>query len=181
MPQDIGVSLHGRRVGLAAAGPGISAGLVINHVAPTNHQTLLGLSRTIQLTSAQLLALNATPIALLPAPDAGIATVVTRWAIYKPAGTAYAGVAAGADLVLKYTGAAGAQVSSVIETTGFLDQATDQNRVAGMPGSTGATAGDYAPINAPVVIHILASGLTTGTSPLWVRIWYDLIPLNYTV
>lgn len=180
MPVDIGVSLHGRRIGLAAAQSGRGQGLVINH-ALTNHQTLLGVYQTTVVTSAQLLALNATPQAIIAAPDAGIAIVPTRMAIYKPAGTAYGGIAAGEDLVLKYTNASGAQITGVVETTGFLDQATAQTRVVGMPGATGTTAGDYAPVAAtPAVLHLLVGEITTGDSPLYVRVWYDLIPTVFT-
>lgn len=184
MPVDIGVSLHGRRIGLTqpggGPGGGHSSGLVINHGIP-NSQTLLGVYRTVTVTNAQVLALNATPQTIILAPDAGIAVVPTRWAVYKPAGVAFGGIAAGEDLVLKYTNAAGAQISSVIETTGFLDQTTAQTRIAGMPASTGATAGDYAPVAAaPVVLHLLTGEITTGDSPLYVRVWYDLTPVVFT-
>lgn len=133
------------------------------------------------ITSAQLLALNATPITVVAAPGAGLAIIPQRVVIYKPAGTAYAGIAVGEDLVLKYTNGSGAQCSSVIETTGFLDQTTAQTRVAGMPGSVTTTAGDYAPVaNAAVVLHLLVGEITTGTSPLYVRTFYDIIKTVFT-
>lgn len=184
MPHDIQTSLHGRVFGIGAAnggpGGGHGRGLIINHGLP-NQQTLLGMHRTVTVTAAQVLALNATPQTIILAPDAGIAVVPTRIAIHKPAGTAYGGIAAGEDLVLKYTNGSGAQCSSVIETTGFLDQTTAQTRVAGMPGSTGSTAGDYAPVAAAaVVLHLLTGEITTGDSPLYVRVWYDLIPTVFT-
>lgn len=180
MPVDIGVELHGRRCGLSAPGPRRGTGIVINHLG-SNSQTLLGYYETVTVTSAQLLALNATPQTIIAAPDAGIAIVPTRMAIYKPAGVAYGGIAAGEDLVLKYTNAAGAQITGVIETTGFLDQTTAQTRVVGMPASTGATAGDYTPVAAaPAVLHLLTGEITTGDQPLYVRVWYDLIPVVFT-
>ena len=58
---------------------------------------------TVTITSAQLLALFATPQEVIPALGAGKAAVPTMVTMYKPAGTAYAGIAAGEDLVLKYT------------------------------------------------------------------------------
>ena len=174
---DIQVSLHGRRFGLAAEDDG--GGLIINR--RTNTQSLVGMYTTKTITSAQVLALVATPITVLAAQGSGIAIIPTRVAIYKPAGTAYAAVAAGEDLVLKYTNASGAQCSAVIETTGFLDQTTAQTRIAHPPSHTGATAGDYAPVaNAAVVLHLLAGEVTTGDSPLYVRMWYDLIPTVFT-
>lgn len=130
-----------------------------------------------QVTTGQLLALNATPQTIIAAPGAGLAIIPRYMVIAKPAGTAYAGIAAGEDLVLKYTDASGAQCSGVIEATGFLDQATAQVRYVGMPGATGSTAGDVAPVaNAAVVLHLLTGEIITGTSALNVRVVYDVVP-----
>ena len=114
----------------------------------------------------------------MPAPIAGYANLVNRIAIYKAAGVAYAGIAAGEDLVAKYTDGSGAQVSSVIETTGFLDQATAQTRYAGPPGSTSTTAADVKPVAAAaIVLHLLSGEITTGNQDLIVWTWYDTVPL----
>lgn len=169
MSVEILTELHGRRCGLSRAGS-----IVLNKT--DGSQELIGSSALKLITSAQLLALNATPITVVPAAPAGIAYILTKAAIRKPAGTAYAGIAAGEDLVFKYTNASGAQCSSVIETTGFLDQTTEQIRMVGMPGSTGTTAGDYAPVPAAaIVLHLLSGEITTGNSPLHVRVWIDEI------
>lgn len=171
---DMLTSLHGRKFGIGTRG-----GLVFTH--NSGAQSLLGVYRTVAITSAQLLALNATPQPILPAFGAGIAAIPLRMALYKPAGTAYAGIAAGEDLVLKYTNGSGAQCSGVVETTGFLDQATAQTRMVGLPGSTGTTAGDYAPVaNAAVVLHLLSGEITTGDSALYVRVWYDVLDTVFT-
>ena len=115
----------------------------------------------------------------LAAPGSGYALAFQRAMLYKPAGTAYSGVASGEDLVFKYTDGSGAQVSSVIETTGFLDQATAQVRYVGMPGATTTTAGDVKPVdNAAIVLHLLTGEITTGDSPLVVRVWYDILPMT---
>jgi hypothetical protein len=165
---DIRKSLHGRDLGIGPTGE-----LVINK--DTGEQSVLGLSANKIITSAQVLALFTTAIAVIPTPGAGLIAVPRLAQVYKPAGTAYA-VGAGSDLVLKYTNAAGAQCSSVIETVGFLDQATAQNRFVGMPGATGATAADVNGVaDAAVVLHCLSANPTTGTSLLSVRVWYDII------
>jgi hypothetical protein len=167
-------SIRGRRIGLTsdgrlAVGPDGAA------------QTLFGPAPTVTITSAQVLALNATPISVVAAPGAGLAVIPSRVMIHKPAGTAYGGIAAGEDLVLKYTNGSGAQCSSVVETTGFLDQTTAQTRVAHAPGSMTTVAGDYAPVaNAAVVLHLLVGEITTGNSPLYVRVWYDIVPTVFT-
>ena len=64
----------------------------------------------VQISSAQLLALNATPIQLVAAPGAGFALILVGMLIQKPAGVAYAGIAAGEDLSVKYTDGSGAEV-----------------------------------------------------------------------
>lgn len=162
------ISLHGRQLryvtesGCFEKG---SAGLIIGAIKKTT------------ITSAQLLALNATPQTIIPAPGAGLANILTRLQVYKPAGTAYGGIAAGEDLVAKYTNGSGAQVSSVIETTGFLDQTTAQHRYAGLPGAVTTTAADVTPVaNAAVVLHLLTGEITTGDSNLIVWAFYDVIP-----
>lgn len=167
-------SIHGRRLGL-----GPNDELILN--SQKGVQSLVSASAYKLISSAQLLALNATPQSIIAAPGAGLAIIPLRVAIHKPAGTAYSGIATGEDLVLKYTNGSGAQCSGVIETTGFLDQATAQTRVVGMPGATGTTAGDYAPVaNAAIVLHLLTGEITTGTSPLHVRVWYDVIQTAFT-
>jgi hypothetical protein len=171
---DILTSIRGRLFGLAPDGR-----FVFNRSG--GGQDLLGPSPTVTVSSAQLLALNATPKTLVAAPGAGFAIIPKRVLIYKPAGTAYAGVAAGEDLVLKYTDGSGAQCSSVIETTGFLDQATAQTRVAHAPGSMTTVAGDYTPVaNAALVLHLLSGEIITGTSPLYVKVWYDVVQTVFT-
>lgn len=163
-------SIVGNRLGLTDEG-GLQA-----FNPDTNRGALLGQSKVIFVTAAESIALFTTPKTLLPAPGAGKAIVVERVTIHKPAGTAYAGVAVGEDLVLKYTNAAGQQISSVIETTGFVDQATAQTRLAFPPASTGATAGDITPAaNAAVVLHQLVGDMTTGTTGLYVQVRYDVI------
>lgn len=139
-----------------------------------------GCSRVTTITSAQLLALFATPQSIVPAPGAGLANILHRIALRKAAGTAYAGVAAGEDLVAKYTDASGEQVSSHIETTGFLDQTTAQIRYARAVGADAAVS-DITPVaNAAIVLHLLVGEITTGDTPLIVKVWYDIINTTFT-
>lgn len=174
-------SLHGRRIGLD-----VNNNLVMER--PSDGSTNIVVSNDLTkgsvykvITSAQLLALNATPISIVTAPGAGLAIVPYLVTVRIDAGTAYGGIAAGEDLVLKYTDGSGGQCSSVIETTGFLDQTTAQVRYAGMPGSTGSTAGSVVPVaNAAVVMHLLSGEITTGNSPLYVKVWYYVVPTVFT-
>jgi hypothetical protein len=179
---EILTEIHGRKIGLD-----VSNNLVmprrngaVETVVYSADDMYKGVA-TVTVTSAQVLALNATPITIVAAPGANLAIVPTRVVIRHGGGTAYGGIATGEDLVLKYTNGSGAQCSGVIETTGFLDQTGAQIRTATGPASTGATAGDFAPVaNAAVVLHLLVGEITTGNFPLIVRCYYDVIPTNFT-
>ena len=134
----------------------------------------IAMTTVVALTSAQLLALNATPITVLSAAASGYAYRILNVEVYKPAGTAYAGIAAGEDLTLKYTNASGATLAT-IETTGFLDQATAQTRFGAV------TATDITPVAAAAVVaHLLTGEITTGTSDIYLRITYRLVPTTFT-
>jgi len=170
-------SLFGRQVGLSPGG-----NLVLNKQGAGGEprmQEVFDRHVCKFITAAQSLALNATPIEVIAAPGAGRFIVPRKWAVYKPAGTAYAGIATGEDLTLKYTNSSGVQVASPIETTGFLDQATAQASWAGMKGTGDNTtpASALAVANAAVVIHQLVGEITTGDTGYYVNVWYDEYPL----
>jgi hypothetical protein len=128
----------------------------------------------VQVTSAELLALFATPISVLSAPGAGFAHIFKRATIAKPAGTAYAGIAGGEDLSFKYTNASGLALAGC-ETTGFLDQTSVQVRevfaYTQVSGISQITPVD----NAAVVIHLLVAEIITGNTPLNIDIFYDTV------
>jgi hypothetical protein len=108
------------------------------------------------------------------APAAGLMNVFEGIVISKPAGTAYAGIAGGEDLAVKYVNAAGAALATV-EATGFLDQATVQTRYA--PAYRAASAvNDITPAASAIVLHMLTGEIITGTSPLNCRVYYRQIP-----
>lgn len=138
--------------------------------------------RTVQLSAAQVLALNATPVELVPAPGANKALIFEGAVIHKPAGTAYAAVAAGEDLSIKYTNASGLEVG-VCEMTGFADQTTAQTRfIRAIDGrdvaavTSAGTPSSIAPVaNAALVAHMLVGEITTGDSVFNVRIFYRVV------
>jgi hypothetical protein len=125
----------------------------------------------VTISSAELLALNATPKTIVAAPGAGKALVFENIQLFLDYNTtAYDGIAAGEDLSVKYTNAAGQQVASV-EATGFLDASADALRYGY------ETVQDKTPVaNAPLVLHMLAGEIATGNSPLKVRTFYKVIP-----
>lgn len=168
----IGLDHDGKLVGNPHAG-------LTGYDAEVNYG-LEGLRKTT-ITSAQLLALNATPQIIVPAAPSGFVNIFQGMALQKPAGTAYAGIAATEDLVAKYTDASGQQVSAYVEPVGFLDQTTAQQRYVGPIASIGTTtAGDVTPLNAAIVLHLLVGEITTGTGGLIVWAWYRRLPLLLT-
>lgn len=126
------------------------------------------------VTSAQVLALFATPQTVVPAPGAGKCLIFVGARITLDyGGTAYV-ADAGDDIVFKYTNAAGVTVSVPTESTGFLTATSDQVRWAGA-----VTTADITPaVNAPLVIHILTSEVITGNSPLKVRTFFRIVPTD---
>lgn len=163
-------TIEGRRLALSPLG-----GLVLTR-DKDNTVSLLGEAIKTRITSAQVLALNGTPRTVVPAIT-GVAIIPIRFAIHKPAGTAYAGIGATEDLVLRYTNASGAVCSATMETTGFLDQASAQTRVA-----AGLSSGDFAPVSgAPIVLHLLNGEVTTGNSDLYVKVWFDVMETAISV
>jgi hypothetical protein len=138
---------------------------------------VLSVNRTI--TSTQLLALNAIPQELVGGPGATKALIFEGAIVHKPAGTAYAGVAGGEDLAIRYVNGSGEDVG-VVETTGFLDSTGAQTRY--MRPQTGAlaagTVSEVIPIdNGALVLHLLVGEVTTGDSPLHLRVFYRVIPM----
>ncbi|MFA5951492.1 MAG: hypothetical protein WC807_14530 [Hyphomicrobium sp.] len=129
----------------------------------------------VTITSAELLALNATPKTIVAAPAAGLANVLVDVVAYKAAGTAYAGIAAGEDLSIKYTDSSGLEVAE-IETTGFLDQTTAQTRYAkAFNAASGVSS--ITPVAAAALVMMLLTGeITTGDSDLKLRVYYRTVP-----
>lgn len=123
------------------------------------------------VTSAQLLALNATPQTIVASPGDGFYLDLVSATIYKAAGTAYAGLAAGEDL---FFGLGSSSIECArVETTGFLDQATAQTRHINARAGTAAVA-DFAPTGTgmALVLGLLSGEITTGDSDLKVEVRY---------
>lgn len=129
-------------------------------------------SATVTITTAELLALHATPKTLIAAPGTGYANVVNSMVLmldYNSA--AYDGVAAGEDLEVRYTNGTG-QLIATIETDPFLTATADAIRYVGVGAVTAITPVD----NAAIIIWLASGEIATGNSPLKVKIYYRVVP-----
>lgn len=131
---------------------------------------------TITVLTAEVLALNAAPKTLVAAPGAGKLLVLEGpqrfWLDFNS--VAYAGIAAGEDLAIKYTDGAGVILAQV-ETTGFLDAGADEHRIV----YPLADAAKEQVGNAALVLHMLVGEIITGNSPLKVRVRYRSVDLEF--
>jgi len=126
----------------------------------------------VVITSAEILALQTTPKTLVSAQGANKAIVLDKALFFLDYNsTAYAGIAAGDDINIHYTDASGA-IAGTLETTGFLDLTTDSYSLVQPPAGS-----IILPVNAPLVAS-LAGAITTGDSPLAVRIFYRVVDLS---
>jgi len=134
----------------------------------------------VTVTTGELLALNATPKTLIAAPGAGRALIFLGaqiWYDYNSA--AYAGIAGTEELAIRYTGTAGAIVGTC-EPTGFLDQTADETRwVYPLSPNTAPDTSIEPPANAPLVLHMTVGEITTGNSPLKIRIRARMIGTSW--
>lgn len=130
----------------------------------------------VTLTAAQVLALNATPITVVKAPGAGKANIFEGAVIFLDYNSAaYAGIAAGEDLAFKYTDGSGLQVGSC-EATGFLDLTADAFRFVHPYRAASGVSDIVAVANAAIVIQMLTGEITTGDSPVKLRVYYRVVP-----
>ena len=149
--------------------------MVSNNPTPMMPRALQRTQRAyVTITSVQLLALFATPIQIVAAPGAGKALIFEGALIQKPAGVAYAGIAAGEDLSVKYTNASGAELGGC-ETTGFLDSTADQIRYIGGYRAASGVSQITPVVNAALVLHLLVGEIITGDQPLNLEVLFSIV------
>lgn len=131
-----------------------------------------GRQADVVISSAQLLAMHVTPKTLIAAPGAGKAIVLDRAVFFLDYNSiAYASVGGSDDITIRYVDGTGAVVCT-LETIGFLDQSADKYALV-VP----AAGSLILPANQPLVAF-LGGAVTTGNSPVAVRLLYDIIDLS---
>jgi hypothetical protein len=127
---------------------------------------------TVTIATGDVLTLATTPVELVAAPGVGqyIEFLSAQFILdYNSIGY----TEAGDNLGIKYTDAAGVQVSSTVECTGFIDQTADTitNAIPAADAIVAASAAD----NAALVLDNLGSNFGAGNSPLIVKVSYRVI------
>ena len=119
------------------------------------------------ISSAQVLAMNATPQTLVAAPAAGVALEFVGAYLFIDYGTTAYTDDAGEDFCIRYTDGSGTIVSETVDGTD-LDVAADALLTVRPVAlqHAGLTA------NAALVAHILTGELADGDSPFKVRTYY---------
>lgn len=124
----------------------------------------------VALSSAQILALNATPVTLIPAMGAGTVIVVAG-VTFKMVTTATA-YASGGALEFRYTNASGAKVTADIAAGVVTAGAgTSYTSVAGVTTSLTNV------VNSPIIVDNATAAFTTGTGTAVVGIRYNVFTL----
>jgi hypothetical protein len=128
---------------------------------------------TTTLTTSQVNNLRATPISLVAAPGAGYWLDFRGVTLsYNYTTTAFT-VAGDEDLIIRYDGGAGSDLTASIESAGFLDQTNDEVRY--LPPATWTAADDIVSVvNKKIEIFNTGAGETSvgGTSTLIVKVMY---------
>lgn len=118
---------------------------------------------SVTLTNAQIKALRATPVELVPAPGTS-RLLVFLGALLKLTAGANVLTESTANLGIKFTDGSGVQVNETVEATGFIDQAADtmtsaRPKLDPIVASTGCA-------NKALVLHNLGGGEFGGNAAL---------------
>jgi hypothetical protein len=134
-------------------------------------------SAIVDITSAQLLAIRATPITLVAAPGAGKLLSLISGEIIANNGTAY--VVGTNDLAVRYNNTTGDIISQTIDTAGLFDQTTDI--VTHFEPLATDSKGPKADVeNTPLVLHNTgAAEFTTGTGTARVLTLYSILTTGW--
>jgi hypothetical protein len=127
---------------------------------------------TIQLTAAQLIAMKAAPVAILPAPGVGKAIIVEQ-ILFEMTTTATAFTGGGA-ISFNYHGGATAVHSGTIPATVVTAAPGSSNTMLGQ--ATGAN-GTTVPENTGVDITNATAAFAAGTGTAKVKVWYQIVSL----
>lgn len=123
--------------------------------------------KRVSLNSAQILALNSTPVTLVPAPGAGRAVDVVSVTGSLTAGTQYTGANA---IELRYTNGSGTKVTGDLAAA-WLNSATNRSDKAIAAAATLTS-------NAPVVVAVPTANPGAGTGTVVFDVLYRVVAVS---
>ena len=126
---------------------------------------------TVEISSAEILALFATPKTLVAAPGAGKVLDFISLLLAYDYGTVVYTIGTATNLQVKYTDAAGAAVSTTQAVTGMLDQATDQLRALDKLEASVTPV-----VNAALVLTLAVANVTLGDGTIHAKVAYRVNP-----
>lgn len=142
-------------------------------------QHAIGGYRTVKITTAQVLAMNTTPIQIVPAPGVGkilIPTVLVASMVYNSA--TYSTNSGGA--ALKYGTAGAGSSPGIVITQAFLQASSGTNLIV-VRGAATAYLPATTDYNVPLTLIAVSSDPTTGDSDLYVRVYFQILTVPFAV
>lgn len=131
----------------------------------------------VTVSSAELLALRATPKSIVPAAGAGKMNVFQSAVVIADNGTAY--VVGTNDMAFRMASTTGDIVSQTVDTAGLLDSTSDIVSFVG-PIATDSKSPKADVENTAIVLHNTgASEFTTGTGVVRVKCWYSIVKTGW--
>lgn len=138
-----------------------------------------GGASVVTVSSAELLALAASPKTLVAAPGAGLVARFHSIDLFLDFNTtAYTITAGGDDLAVRYTDGSGAIVSQTLQSADFLDATADAYLQGQAVDEVGGDLADFAN-QALVLDNIGANEFTLGDSPVYAKVRYEIVTVPF--
>ncbi len=137
-------------------------------------QALVWSIARVELLTAEVLVLRATPIEIVAAPGALKAIIVDHVEVFLDFNSIGYVADAGDDLSFRYTDETGIEVVPPIDGADFTDEVVDT--FAYSPGIITDAAQGFVPVvNAAVVASMNGTEVITGNSPIFVHLYYRIV------
>lgn len=156
----------------------------LNKLVPSTDLGIQNIQQEVEgtLTSAQILALNGTPVTLIPAPGTGKTIIVDEIQLFLDYNSATYVAGAGEDLVFQYVTGNVAIASIDNDAVAFLTASADAHwlgKPVGIYAASVAGTGDGVLLttidNEGIEVTIASGEVATGNSPIKWKIKYHVV------
>ncbi len=170
-------SLHGRKFGLGPENEAIFDDTSRDGLL--NAQALIWSIARVEIATADVLTLRASPVEIVAAPGALKAIIVDHVEVFLDYNSIAYVDDAGDDLSFRYTDENGIEVVPPIDGDEFIDNAADTYAYSWGFVTDGAQ-GMVPTVNAAVVATMNNGEVVTGNSPLFVHLYYRIVDTTLT-